>query len=521
MPDGVELLSDHYYARDGGRKQPIVLIRSPYGRNSVWGITSRLIAERGYQVLIQSVRGTFGSGGEFNPEINEASDGIATMGWLKEQDWFSGQVAMTGPSYLGYVQWAIAANSPAEYLKAIVPHITASQFRGVTYPGEALALDTTLSWAYLVSRQEKIGRIHGLISSFRVQSVLKPAFSHVPLNEADELVLGEKNQIFQETITNEPDGTKFWNDRDHSKKVQYVRTPTHLIGGWYDIFLPYQLEDYKTLKASSKITPYLTIGPWSHESPGGLFVGIKESLDWFDYLLKQKDSVIRKEPVRVYLMGKNEWTNFPDWPPPQMKPVSWYLQENRTLDQKPPVNDSSFDSYDYDPRDPTPSIGGSVIGRNAGPRDNRKVESRADVLCYSTSDFEQDYAIIGPLSVDLYMHSNLENTDFFARLCDVSPKGKSINISDGVLRLRPNDFEKHRESDGIAHIKFDIWPTGNCFLKGHRMRIQVSSGSHPRFARNLGSGEPIATAKNFQTAHQIVYHDTAHPSCVIVPFMAL
>jgi uncharacterized protein len=520
MSDGVELLSDHYYARDWGKKQPIVLVRSPYGRNSVWGISSRLVAERGYQVLIQSVRGTFGSGGEFNPEINEASDGIATMNWLKDQDWFSGQVAMMGPSYLGYVQWAIATNSPPEYLKAMVPHITASQFRGVTYPGEALALDSFLSWVYLVSRQEKIGRIQGLISSYRVQSALKPAFDHVPLNEADQLVLGEKSQIFQETLTHETSGTEFWNDRDHSKKVQYVRTPAHLIGGWYDIFLPNQLDDYKTLKESGNITPYLTIGPWSHDSPGGLFFEMKESLDWFDYHLKQNSSALRRDPVRVYLMGKNEWVNFSEWPPHQVTHVPWYLHKDKLLSKTKPEEDASSDSYDYDPRNPTPSVGGAVIGRNAGSKDNRKVERRADVLHYTSSVFEQDYTIIGPLTVDLYVQSSLENTDFFARLCDVSSNGKSMNISDGFLRLRPNDFLNHRETDGIIHVKFDLWPTANCFLKGHQMRLQISSGSHPRFSRNLGSGEPIATARNFQTSHQKVCCDAVYPSCILVPVIA-
>jgi putative CocE/NonD family hydrolase len=521
MPDGVDLLSDHYFARNGGKKQPVIFIRSPYGRDSIWGITSRLVAERGYQVLIQSVRGTFGSGGEFNPELNEAKDGMATMNWLKEQEWFPGQVVMMGPSYLGYVQWAIAANSPPNYLKAIVPHITASQFRGVTYPGDDLALDTFLSWVYAVSRQEKVGRIQAWYSQFRLQGVLKPGFQHVPLNEVDKLVLGERNEIFQQTIENEIRGTRFWNERDHSKNVRYVQIPSHLIGGWYDIFLPYQLEDYRALKESGRITPHLTIGPWSHESPGGLFVGIRESLDWFDHHLKQSSPAMRNEPVRVFLMGKNHWVSLSEWPPPKMRPVEWFLRIGKLLTEEPPEEDFSFDSFDYDPKDPTPSVGGAVIGRNAGSRDNRKVESRSDVLCYSSSAFRQDYALIGPLSVNLFVQSSLENTDFFARVCDVSPNGKSMNISDGLLRLKPADFRNFRSEDGIVHINFDLWPTAHCFLKGHRMRMQVSSGSHPRFSRNLGSGEPIATAKNFVTAHQKVFHDSAHPSSVKVPFIEL
>jgi uncharacterized protein len=520
MPDGVELLADHYYARNGGEKDPIILARSPYGRDSVWGLSSRLIAERGYQAVIQSVRGTFGSGGEFNPEINEASDGIATMNWLKEQEWFSGKVAMIGPSYLGYVQWAIATSSPPEYLRAIVPHITASQFRSVTFPGESFALDTFLSWVYLVHKQEKMGRVQGFFSQFRTHSALKPAFDHVPLNEADELVLGEKDRIYQDTLANELPGTKFWQDRDHSMNVKDVRVPVHLIGGWYDIFLPYQISDYLSLKVSGKIIPFLTIGPWSHQSIGSLFEGMRESLAWCDNYLRGEGSGLRKDPVKVFVIGSKQWLTFSEWPPPQMKLVEWYLHENRVLDLKAPsTGDSQPDTYDYDPKDPTPSVGGVVLGTHGGPKDNRKLEKRLDVLSYTTAPFDNDYTIIGPISVGLHVQSSLENTDFFARLCDVSPSGNSRNISDGLLRLRPNDFQKYRGSDGVIHIPFDLWPTAYCFLKTHSMRLQVSSGSHPRFARNLGSGEPLATATNFKVAHQKIFHDATRPSSVKVPLI--
>ncbi len=519
MPDGVELLADHYYAREGGEKDPIILARSPYGRNSLWGLTSRMLAERRYQAVVQSVRGTFGSGGEFNPEINEARDGIATMNWLKEQKWFSGKVAMIGPSYLGYAQWAIATNSPPEYLKAVVPFITASQFRGVTFPGDSLALDTFLSWIYLVHRQEKIGRIQGFLSQYRTRSALKPAFEHVPLNEADELVLGEKDRIYQETISNETRGTKFWEDRDHSAQVKNVGVPVHLIGGWYDIFLPYQIDDYLSLKASGRITPFLTIGPWFHVSIGGFFESFKESLAWYDNYLREDGSKLRKDPVRVFVMGQKQWLTFPEWPPPQMKIVNWYLRAKKVLDPKipSPDEDTSPETYDYDPKDPTPSIGGAVLGYHAGPKDNRQVERRADVLSYTNVPFREDYTIIGPLSVDLFVESSLKNTDFCARLCDVAPGGRSINISDGLLRLTPIGFQKYIGSDGISRIAFNLWPTAHTFLKDHRMRLQVSSGAHPRFARNLGSGEPLATGKNFVTAHQKVYHDARHPSSVLVP----
>jgi len=516
MPDGVELLTDHYYANNDGAKDPIILVRSPYGRNSVWGLSSRIVAERGYQVVLQSARGTFGSGGEFEPEVNEARDGISTMEWLRDQKWFSGKVAMMGPSYLGYVQWAIATSSPPDYLRTIVPWITASQFRSMVYPGESLALDTYLSWAYLIYNQERLGAVRMRFSQRRSHSVLKPAFDHVPLNEADELVVGTKLKIFQNILTNNLPGATYWKDRDHSKRVKDVAIPVHLVGGWYDIFLPYQLSDYASLKASGK-TPFLTIGPWTHESLGAFFTGLRESISWFDAYLRDDRSKLRTDPVSIYLMGANRWLSLSEWPPPEMKITRWNLNGNKSLDQEDPPDDSPPDTYNYDPKDPTPSIGGIVLGADAGPRDNRKLERRTDVLSYTSLPVEKDYIVAGPVSVELYVESSLEYTDFFARLCDVSPDKKSKNVCDGLIRLGPSDFEKYQGPDGIAHISFDLWPTAYCFLKTHRLRLQVSSGSHPRFMRNLGSAEPLATAVNFRVANQKIFHDANHPSSILLP----
>ncbi len=242
MPDGIDLLADHYYASQNGQNDPIILIRSPYGRDSFWGLSSRMIAERGYQVLLQSVRGTFGSGGIFSPEINEASDGIATMRWLKDQKWFSGKVAMMGPSALGYAQWAVATNSPPEFLRAILPHITASEFRSMTYAGNSFSLNSFLSWVYLIQNQEKSRGIRARFNQRRGQSALKKIFYHVPLSEADELLFGTKVKIYQDVITNDSPDSKYWVDRDHSEGVKDVAIPVHLVGGWYDIFLPGQLK---------------------------------------------------------------------------------------------------------------------------------------------------------------------------------------------------------------------------------------------------------------------------------------
>ena len=517
MPDGVDLLAHRYFSKKAGNKDPILLIRSPYRRGSLFGLVSRIMAERGYQVLLQSVRGTSGSEGVFDPEVNEAKDGIATLAWLGEQDWFSGKVAMMGGSYLGYVQWAVATNNPPEYLRAMVPVVTASEFRSMQYPGECFALASLMSWLYLIHNQKKMGTLRGFISEMRSDRVLKPAYDHVPLGEADKIAMGERVGIFQDALANNEPGATYWAVRDHSKRVGKVEIPVHFVGCWYDFFLPQQLNDYLVLRDSGKTRPFLTIGPWTHYSFGVVAAGIRESISWFDAHLRGDASKLRSSPVRVYLMGAKRWLELPEWPPPDMRSVRWYLHEKRKLGKSPPAADSPSDQYDYDPKNPTPSIGGTFVGSGDGSRDNRKLERRPDVIVYTSDPFERDYSIVGPVSVELHVKSNLENTDFFARLCDVSPRGGSRNVCDGMIRLRPRDFANNRMSDGITRVAFELWPTAYSFVGGHKLRLQVSSGSHPRISRNLGGGEPLASAKTFKVAHQEIFHSTDHASFVSLP----
>ncbi len=233
MPDGVVLLADHYYPRAGGNP-PTILVRSPYGRAGVFGlIFARPFAERGFQVLIQSCRGTFGSGGQFNAFRNERADGLATLEWLKRQDWFSGEMATVGPSYLGLVQWAIAAEA-GPVLKAMAPQITASEFRSLTYPGESFALDTGLTWIHQLAHQEE-SPVAGLVSLVRATATLRPAFRHLPLGDADEVAVGKPVPFFRDWLAHNEPGDEWWQPVDFSGTVSQVTVPVHLLGGWRDI----------------------------------------------------------------------------------------------------------------------------------------------------------------------------------------------------------------------------------------------------------------------------------------------
>ena len=511
MPDGVELLVNHYYPR-GDNKLPTVLVRSPYGRRIFFGLLyGRLFAERGFQTLIQSCRGTFGSGGQFIPFLNEHADGIATIEWIKKQDWFSGELVTMGLSYLGFVQWAVA-HEAGSILKAMATQACTSDFGYMHYPGGSFSLHGSLSWTKMIATQESGSRLSMLFSS---DKKLMPAFNHLPLQGAAELAIGRPAVHWQDWLEHNDPEDEYWKEANFRKTLAKVTSPVNMVGGWYDIFLPWQLRDYTTLIEAGR-QPFLTIGPWTHTDKGLMGTGVREGISWFRAHLSGDKNDLREEPVKLFIMGVNIWRNFSEWPPSGSQQQRWHLHPGGGLSTEI-SSESEPDNYRYDPADPTPSVGGPLLSSNSGPKKNNNVESRLDVLVYTSAKLEQDITIIGPVQAELYINSSLEYTDFFARLCDVNPSGKSINICDGIIRLVPGKFKP--ESDGSIKVVVDLWPTAHCFCRKHRIRLQVSSGAHPRFVRNFGTGEPLATATKLIVANQSVYHDPTHPSSVILPIM--
>lgn len=507
MPDGVVLLADHYLPR-GGERPPTILVRCPYGRTGFFGLLyGRLFAERGFQVLVQSTRGTFGSGGVFDPYGHEHDDGLATITWLKQQPWFSGALATNGPSYLGYVQWAVAKEAGAD-IQAMAIQISTSNFHNRTYAGGSFGLANALYWSHMMTFQEQPGKYRRRGEAARK---LPPLFAHLPLRDLDELATGHRT-FFQDWLENTEGDSDYWQRRNFEPTVKDIATPIHFTGGWYDIFLPWQLRDYRFLRDAGR-QPYLTIGPWAHSSMGVMAAGMRESLAWFNAHLLGDHSQLTKWPVRVFVTGANEWRSLPDWPPPDAQPQRFYLQPDQGLAINPP-GASAPDHYRYDPADPTPAVAGPVLTGKSMPTDNRQLEARPDVLTYTSAPLENDLEVIGPVQADLFVRSSLEHTDFFARLCDVEPGGKSINVCDALLRVRPG--QPASAADGTLHLTFDLWPTAHRFKRGHRLRVQVSSGAHPRYARNTGSGELLGTATKLVIADQSVYHDPDHPSGIIL-----
>ncbi len=507
MPDGIVLLADRYFPR-GSDKLPTILVRSCYGRRGVFGLLyGWLFAERGYQLVIQSTRGTFGSGGQLEPFGCEHEDGLATVAWLKQQPWFPGSFATNGASYLGFVQWAIASEAGPE-LKALGLQVTTAEFRSQTYTGGSFALDTTLSWTHMMANQEQsFGLVRGAFTSNRK---LQSLFARLPLQDLDKLADGRHSPFFQEWLEHTEPGDPYWEARDFSKTASDVNTPVNMIGGWYDIFLPWMLHDYQSLRDAGK-QPYLTIGPWAHSSFELIAFSIRESLAWFNTYLRDDRSQLRQSPVHIFVTGANEWRDLPDWPPAGARHQQFYLQPGAGLAlTTPPASEPDY--YRYDPTNPTPSVAGPLLTGKALPTDNRQLEVRPDILTYTSAPLEQDLEVIGPVQAELFAHSSLEHTDFFARLCDVDSKGVSMNVCDALLRVQPG--KPVAAADGTLRVVIDLWPTAHRFRAGHKIRLQVSSGAHPRYARNTGSGEPLASATKLIAADQSIYHDPDHPSAI-------
>ncbi|HSZ37812.1 MAG TPA: CocE/NonD family hydrolase, partial [Acidimicrobiales bacterium] len=385
----------------------------------------------------------------------------------------------------------------------------------IVYPGESFALEMALCWLYQMKHQES-----GLATVVRKQlsanRVVARMANTLPLGECDTATLGEISPAFQDWLEHNRPCDPWWDEIDFSRRLEKV-PPSSLVAGWYDLFLPGQVADYEALRRAGG-SARITIGPWTHASPGLFGEGVRDGLDWFNVQLRDRSGKEPRAPVRVYVMGSKTWQDFSLWPPAG-EAQRWYLGRWGTLDTEPP-DASGPDHYHYNPRDPTPAVGGAGLNvATAGRKDQRRREHRHDVLTYTSRVLAEDLTVVGPLTATLYVRSSLEHTDFFVRLCDVTPKGKSYNLSDGIVRLTPGSAGK--DGDGVIRLDVSMWPTANTFRAGHRVRLQVSSGAHPLYARNAGSGEPLASGINLLSAEQEVFHDTSRPSCITLPVVQL
>ncbi|MGO8728536.1 MAG: CocE/NonD family hydrolase, partial [Streptosporangiaceae bacterium] len=434
--DGVTLVTDHYVPLTDGPR-PALLVRSPYGRGFPWDyVYGALFAGQGFHVIIQSCRGTGGSGGEFEPFRDDAADGQAAVAWLRQQEWFNGALGTVGASYLGYTQWALATDPPPE-LGAMAVQVGSDDFQQFLYPGGVFALEATLTGTTAMLSMEH-GFARFALAIARLLRHRRRAERDLPLIDAYPAAFGRRAAFFEGWLAHPDPADPYWAPRRAPVAAQLV-PPANLLTGWWDVCLDPTLAQYRRLRAAGREVR-LTVGPWDHTSGFNrdMPVLFGEALGWLQAHLCGDHSGLPDQPVRVHvgeIGGPGEWRDLADWPPPGACSQLWHLHGDGTLAAGPPAR-PAVSSLRYDPAAPTPSVGGPSMDRNnAGPRRNDRLEARADVLTFTSPALGEPLEVIGPVSIRLQVRGSSPHFDVFARLCDVDAKGHSWNVCDGLVRL--------------------------------------------------------------------------------------
>jgi hypothetical protein len=338
-------------------------------------------------------------------------------------------------------------------------------------------------------------------------------------------------------------GADYWKGIDC--RASAIHVPAFHIAGWYDIFIRNTIDNYIRMKSSSAEAPQrLLIGPWTHGNYESLIGDVdfgvgsswmfvlpeEEQLRWFDHWLKgEQNGVLEEPPVRIFVMGINRWRSEDVWPLQRAVDTHFYLHSGGSANtlagdghlRMDPPGEEDADSFIYDPNDPVPTQGGNQCcyqpALRSGAFDQRQVESRRDVLVYTSKILDSDLEVTGDVRVRLWVATSAVDTDFTAKLVDVSLDGYARNVCDGIVRLGHVTEVKSGE---LISLEIDLGPTSNVFLAGHRIRLEISSSNFPRFARNPNTGVAYGQATELVPAHQMVFHDNQRPSHLLLPVVA-
>jgi putative CocE/NonD family hydrolase len=543
MRDGVRLSTD-VYLPDAPGPFPVILIRTPYSNNTESYVEDAVFfAQRGYAVAIQDVRGRYDSEGEWSPFVHEAQDGYDAQEWCGTQPWSTGKVGTSGGSYVGLTQ-LLTAPLRNRHLVAMAPRVGFSNlYHNWVYTGGAFQLGFNLRWGAI--------QMHGRTNQVQYlwmpdEQHLASLVWHLPLITGDEHA-GRACAFYKEWVRH-PSYDAYWEAGNLEKDYARFDVPIYGLGGWYDVFLQSTLNNFMGVRRGRKVL----IGPWIHSlgdrgrcrrtgdidfGPASLVDLRGEELRWFDHWLKGLDTGVTTEPpVRVFVMGANRWRTADDWPIPGTRYVEHYfhgagransLFGDGGLDRRRPEAEPP-DRFVYDPREPVPTLGGSTCcGEDVtpipmGPRDQRPAEWRPDVLCYTTDPLEADVEVTGPIKVILWAASTAPDTDFTAKLVDVFPSGYAMNVAQGIIRARYRDSwttPTLLEPGRVYRYEIDCWSSSNCFLAGHRIRVEIASSNFPQFDRNPNTGHAFGMDAELRPATQTVYHDAAHPSHIVLPIV--
>jgi putative CocE/NonD family hydrolase len=512
-------------------RAPTILVRIPFSKtatNSLFAsCVGRFWAERGYTVVIQGTRGRYESGGHYYPLRHERRDGLETLGWLAKQPWFNGRLGMWGGSAFGYTQWVLADQTQPGP-DALMVQVCSTDFYRMFHPGGAFSLRSALFWAM---------RSRGEVDASPDEAALTRGVHGFPLVAADDRA-GTPVPFFKDWVTH-AERDQYWADIDGRDRPENLGAPIHLMAGWYDPFLPGQLDDFMRIRREARpdvaTASRLVIGPWAHAEtvhfPGGptqrnyRLESLAPSLPWFDrHLSRTGQGKDASPPVRIYVMGANVWRGEQEWPPASVRRVAYYLQsgghansaagDGRLAPLESTLREPA-DVFRYDPASPVPTRGGAMLGPGAGIAAQNDVETRPDVLVYTTPPLDKDTEVTGPIAVKLHVATTAPNTDFTAKLVDVHPDGSAYNVSDGILR-RGYIPQLDPPVGSATAIEIELWPTSMVFQGGHRIRLEISSSNFPRFDRNPNTGRTIATETRSIVATQAVHHGIGAPSRLVL-----
>ncbi|HEX4521528.1 MAG TPA: CocE/NonD family hydrolase [Gaiellaceae bacterium] len=545
MRDGISLSADVYLPLSGGAL-PTIVQWTPYEstreRFISWGVW---FARRGYAAVVVDVRGRYESGGDFYPWTKDGIDAQDTLTWAADRPWSNGRIGTWGRSYGALVQWQLAHLGHPN-LECLAPQVIHDDYFWDGYfTGGAFQLALTLGAGALWSSAMSL-----ITGPSAADIVLNDrVFQHLPLIELDEVVLGRKVDYWRDWWDHQTND-EWWHQFQH--RPETVNVPIFQQGGWFDPYCGSHLR--KFAKIGNRVPNRVLMGPWSHEEEVETFKGdvdlgqasvtvIRDhELVFYDRFLKDAANDWEdRPPLELFVMGANEWRGEHEWPLARTEFTPWYLGSggrantlagDGTLGPAEPGSGEPADTYDYDPANPVPTIGGvsSVLTMTQGaetpilpgPRDQRVLERRDDVLCYTSAVLDRDLELVGPVEVVLYAASSAKDTDFIVRLSDVFPSGKAIFMTEGILRARyrggtEGDTVELLEPGEVAEYRIRCYPTANVFGRGHRLRLDVTSSSFPRFSRNLNTGEDVATGTRMEVARQTVLHTTTYPSHVVLP----
>jgi putative CocE/NonD family hydrolase len=555
--DAVTLFADIYRPRADG-KFPVILMRTPYDKSASWAVTpSYQIAAHGYVVVVQDVRGRYTSEGEWYTFRHESDDGYDAVEWVAALPYSNGKVGMMGGSYVGATQMLAAIAHPP-HLAGICPVVTASNYHdGWTYQGGAFEQWFDQNWSTQLAANTLWRLIakntNALLAVPTLPLTHYPAFNYASLPAGADAT-AQLAPYYLDWLAH-PDYDAYWKQWSIEEHYADIHVPALHIGAWYDIFLGGTLRNYIGIKAhggtdAARSGQRLLVQIGGHAGFGRRigdvefgdealkFPSTPVLLAWYDYLFKGVQNEFATEgsaaskPVRVFVMGENKYHEESDWPPPGAKLTRYFLHSagsansllgDGSLSVTPPKKEAS-DKFTYDPANPVPTIGGSLCcdaeHYEPGPRDQRAAENRNDVLVYSSKPLAEDMEVTGPVTLELWARSSAVDTDFTAKLVDVSIEGFAMNLADGIIRMRYRDSQEKPQlmnPDQAYKISVDLSATSNVFKKGHILRLEVSSSNFPRFDRNLNTGADQATNRDFVSATNTILHDAEHPSALLAP----